>query len=175
MSPAVVVIVMGVSGSGKTTVGQQLARDLGWRFLDADDFHSPQSIQRMAAGRPLTDADRAPWLARLRHVVADALACDEPTVLACSALKESYRRLLDVDRARVRFVYLKGEAGLLRQRLRQRSGHFAKANLLDSQLATLEEPVDPPAFTVGIDERPERLAERIRAGLHLEPLAPPAA
>jgi gluconokinase len=162
---SLIVILMGVSGSGKTTVGTLLARRLGWRFIEADDFHSPEEIQHMLAGQPLSDAERQPWLAQLRRVLIDCVARQENAVLACSALKESYRRQLTVDRDAVRFVYLKGTPDVIRQRLRHRTGHFAKENLLTSQYATLEEPGD--ALTIAVDDEPERLAQRISDALSL--------
>lgn len=161
----VIVILMGVAGSGKTTVGTLLAQRLGWRFIEADDYHSSQEIQHMLAGQPLSDAERQPWLAQLRQVLADCLARNESAVLACSALRESYRRQLTVDAQAVRFVYLKGDPAVIRQRLRSRSGHFAKENLLASQYATLEEPAD--AVTIAVDDDPARLAQLISDALGL--------
>src|ERR1700710_2321231 len=145
-----VVILMGVSGSGKTTIGARLAQDLGWRFLDADDFHPPENIRKMTAGEPLTDEDRQPWIERLRREIAAALAAPESITLACSALSVASRSRLAVDANRVRFVYLKGTLALIRQRLRNRSGHFMKDNMLASQFAALEEPSD--ALVVDIDD-----------------------
>jgi len=160
-----ILVLMGVSGSGKTTIGARLAEELGWRFIDADDFHSPENIRRMAAGIPLTDRDRQPWLARLRDEIARAIAAGENMTLACSALKRASRQRLIVDPQVVRFVYLRGSMELIRQRLRNRSGHFMKDNMLASQFAALEEPVD--ALIVDIDERPGRIVEQIRAALRL--------
>ncbi|HEX5750837.1 MAG TPA: gluconokinase [Archangium sp.] len=137
-----VIIVMGVSGSGKTTVGQRLAAALGWRFRDADDFHPPGNIAKMAAGTPLTDEDRAPWLSVLRELVGNALAAGESLVLACSALKHSYRERLTVDAARQRWVYLRAPRELIAERLKARQGHYMPVSLLDSQLAALEVPED---------------------------------
>ena len=156
---------MGVAGSGKTTVGTLVAQRLGWRFIEADDFHSPLEIQHMLAGQPLSDAERQPWLAQLRRVLADCLTRNESAVLACSALKEAYRRQLTVDPEAVRFVYLKGDPALIRQRLRNRSGHFAKENLLTSQYTALEEPDD--ALTIAVDDEPELLAQRISDAITL--------
>jgi gluconokinase len=158
-----IVVIMGVSGSGKTTIGSRLAEDLGWRFVDADDFHSPENIRRMAAGQPLTDRDRQPWLARLREEIANAIAAGENVALACSALKEASRQQLAVDQQRVRFVYLRGSMELIRQRLRNRSGHFMREEMLASQFAALEEPTD--AVVVDIDDRPRSIVEKIRAAL----------
>ena len=140
--PAEVVVVMGVAGSGKTTVGAALAAALGWHFVDADDLHSPESVAKMARGEPLNDSDRWPWLDRLRGIIEDALAGGGGLVLACSALKASYRaRLAGGDAGgRVRFVHLAGTPELFRARLAMRSGHFMKPEMLDSQLSTLEVP-----------------------------------
>ena len=135
----VVIIVMGVAGSGKTTVGAALAAALGWRFVDADDHHSPGSVAKMARGEPLTDGDRWPWLDRLRAIIDAALAGGGGLVLACSALKASYRARLAVP-SRVRFVHLAGYARAVPGAPRQRPGHFMKSAMLDSQLATLEVP-----------------------------------
>jgi gluconokinase len=158
-----VVILMGVSGSGKTTLGLRLAGDLSWRFIDADDFHQPSSIRLMAQGLPLPDADVETWMAILREQVRDALARGENAVMAYSALKNGYRNALTVDPAQVRFVYLKGTASLVRSRLRNRSGHFLREDLLVTQFADLEEPTD--AITIDIDERPGRIVEQIRDAL----------
>jgi gluconokinase len=147
---ATVIVVMGVAGSGKTTVGQALAAAVGWRFVDADEHHAATSIAKMARGEPLDDADRWPWLDRLRAIIDGALAREDGLVLACSALKASYRaRLAGGDAGGpVRFVYLAGTPELLRARLSQRPGHFMKPGMLDSQLATLEVPAD--AVTVDV-------------------------
>jgi len=138
----VVVIVMGVSGSGKTTVGQRLAAALGWRFRDADDFHPPANIAKMTAGIPLTDEDRGPWLAVLRELLENTLAAGEDLVLACSALKHTYRERLTVDAVRQRWVYLQASRELIAERLKARRGHYMPAAMLDSQLAALEVPED---------------------------------
>ena len=160
-----ILIVMGVSGCGKTTIGSRLAEELGWFFLDADDFHSPENIRRMADGQPLTDEDRQPWLTRLRGEITRSIEANENLVLACSALKESSRVRLSGGDPSVRFVYLRGSEELIRDRLRNRSGHFMKADLLSSQFAALEEPRD--AITIDIDDRPRRVVEKIRAALGL--------
>jgi gluconokinase len=138
------IVVMGVAGSGKTTVGTALAVALGWRFVDADDHHWPASIAKMAGGEPLDDRDRWPWLDSLRAILADAVARGDHLVMACSALKASYRaRLAPGHRGgRVRFVHLVGSPELFRARLAQRPNHFMKPGMLDSQLATLEPPAD---------------------------------
>jgi gluconokinase len=154
-----VIILMGVAGSGKTTVGRELAGELGWKFYDADDFHPRANVEKMSRGVPLGDADRAPWLERLRELIESCPGGGEDAVLACSALKENYRRTLVVDDG-VKLVYLKGDRELLLGRLSERHGHFMKPEMLDSQLATLEEPQH--ALTVDINETPEEIAAKIR-------------
>lgn len=135
-----VLIVMGVTGCGKTTVGTRLAEELGWAFEDADAFHPPENVAKMSRGIPLTDADRAPWLAAIRARAVEMLARGEPLVVGCSALKAAYRRVLGEGQPGVRFIYLRGDEALLAERLRNRLGHFMDPGLLGSQLATLEEP-----------------------------------
>jgi carbohydrate kinase (thermoresistant glucokinase family) len=173
----VVVIVMGVVGAGKTTIGRLLAARLGWAFYDADDFHPPANVERMRRGLPLTDADREPWLSSLRALVERLLAAREPAVLACSALTARYRRALVPAGAApgaVRFAYLRGDPALLADRLRQRRGHFAPADLLPSQLALLEEPEN--AITVDVAEPPTAIVERIVHALAQEtPMDPSGA
>jgi gluconokinase len=156
---------MGVEGSGKTTIGLELARAIGCEFRDADDFHSAQAKGKMAAGVALTDEDRRPWLDALSALIADYLRSGRRLVLACSALKASYRDALMVDPAAVVFVYLRGDIELIRERLRKRSGHFAGTNLLASQFQTLEEPRD--AVMADIADTPERIVASIRAALEL--------
>jgi gluconokinase len=161
----VVVVVMGVAGSGKTTVGAALAAAVGWRFVDADDHHAPDSVAKMARGEPLNDSDRWPWLDRLRAIIDEALAANGGLVLACSALKASYRaRLAGGDTSgRVRFVYLAGTPELFRTRLATRAGHFMKSGLLDSQLSTLEVPND--AVTVDAAQPVPNVVAEARAAL----------
>jgi gluconokinase len=161
----VIVVIMGVTGSGKTTVGTVLAQQLGWEFADADDFHPPANVAKMKAGIPLDDADRAPWLASLRQAIEQWIAKRENVVLACSALKKNYRDELAVGRE-VRFVYLKGSYDLIYQRLKQRHGHFASEKILAGQFADLQEPDD--AFTVEIDQPVEEIVAEIRCGLELD-------
>src|SRR5262249_15108262 len=139
-----IVIVMGVSGTGKTTIGTRLAHDLAWPFYDADAFHSPANVDKMRHGIPLTDADRDGWLDALRALIA---GLSGSAVLACSALKATYRARLAGGRSDVRFVHLTGDPALLRRRLEQRRAHYMPASLLDSQLATLE----PPAGAITVD------------------------
>lgn len=158
-----VVILMGVAGSGKTTVGKQLAADLGWGFVDADDYHPPQNRAKMAAGIPLTDDDRMPWLTRLADVIREYQEQGKSLVMACSALREAYRRKLGVDQSEIRTVYLEGTRQELLDRLAARKHAFFNPNLLDSQLATLEEPSG--GMILRIDRSPEELAAAIRKWL----------
>ena len=135
-----VIIVMGVTGSGKSTVGARLAADLGWPFYDADSFHPPENVARMSRGIPLTDADRHPWLQAIRARIDEVLARGGSAIIGCSALKDSYRQMLREENPGVRFVFLRGDEALLGERLRHRVGHFMNPRLLGSQLETLEEP-----------------------------------
>lgn len=151
-----IVVVMGVAGSGKTTIGRQLAAELGWPFFDADDFHPPANIEKMRRGEALSDADRVDWLEALQTVLRQPVG-----VLACSALKQTYRDQL----TGTRFVYLKADRELLQRRLDERREHFFPPGLLDSQLATLEEPGD--AIVVGAGKEPGEIVRAIRAALNL--------
>jgi gluconokinase len=160
-----VVIVMGAAGAGKTTIGRALADAMGWPFVDGDDRHSAANVDKMRRGIALSDADRAPWLAELHAIVARAIDRRAPLVLACSALKQRYRDTLRGDCRQVRFVHLAAREPLLRARLEQRRGHFARAQLLPSQLAALEEPQD--AVTVDASLTPERIVDTIRTELGL--------
>ncbi len=162
-----IIILLGVSGSGKTTVGQALSTLLGWSFLDADDYHPEANVAKMSRGEPLTDADRAPWLKILRTEVATRLARGEEAILACSALKKAYRQQLQVDPARVRFVYLKVSPKLLQKRLEQRPDHFMKPSMLRSQMETLEEPMPSEALTIEVktENDPTTLASIIQKSL----------
>ncbi|HEX8180045.1 MAG TPA: gluconokinase [Pyrinomonadaceae bacterium] len=160
-----VLVLMGVAGSGKTTTGRQLAADLGWRFYDADDFHSAANIEKMRRGLPLNDDDRRPWLEALRALVQSCLARGQRAIIACSALRASYRKYLLLDE-RVRLVYLKGDYALIQARLQQRQGHFLKPELLDSQFATLEEPTE--GLTLDVAAAPEELAKTIRERLGIK-------
>jgi gluconokinase len=159
-----IAIVMGVTGSGKTTVGRLLAQQLGWTFADADDFHPRANVEKMERGVPLNDDDREPWLERLRIQVANWIANGQPAVLACSALKRTYRQELSVG-PEVRFVYLKGSPELIAQRLRLRRGHFADEKILAGQFSDLEEP--ETAVTVDISQTPEKIGAEIRERLGL--------
>ena len=160
----VIVIVMGVEGAGKTTVGNLLARQLGWEFADADGFHPAENIEKIRHGIPLTDADRAPWIEAMRKAVLQWIDGRRNAVLACSALKRSYRGRLCVG-PEVKLVYLKGSYELIEQRLKQRHGHFADDQILASQFADLEEPEG--AVTVDISGSPEQIVGEIRVKLAL--------
>ena len=160
-----IVIVMGVVGAGKTTVGRLLASQLGWEFADADDFHSASNVEKIRHGIPLTDEDREPWLDSLRQAIDRWVVEGKKVVLACSALKRTYRTKLCAS-SEVRFVYLKGTLGLIAQRLHARHGHFAGESILASQLADLEEP--DSALIVEISHPPEQIVEEIRKALQLE-------
>lgn len=152
--------MMGVSGSGKTTIGRLLAEQLRWQFLDGDDYHPAANKEKMRRGIPLTDSDRADWLATLALVIDDHLKREENLVLACSALKQSYRHILSAGDARVQFVFLKGDQDLIAARMRARPGHYMKASLLASQFATLEEPSD--ALVVDVTLPPEQIMRLVR-------------
>ena len=141
---------MGVTGSGKTTVGRLLARKLGWKYFDADDFHPAGNLDKMRSGIALDDNDRQPWLEGLRDLIRDSLKSGENAVLACSALKEKYRRLLLIDEC-VKLVFLKGDFQLIRRRLRKRRGHYMNPALLESQFATLEEPNESIEIDISSD------------------------
>lgn len=153
-----IVVVMGVTGAGKKTIGVLLAQRLGWEFVDADSFHSPASVEKIRQGIPLDDADRAPWLRSLRAAIEGWAAQRKNVVLACSALKRSYRDELCVG-GETQFVYLKGSYDLIYERLRQRHGHFASETILTSQFAALEEPDD--AITVKIDRSEDEIVADI--------------
>jgi gluconokinase len=160
-----IVILMGVSGVGKTTVGKLLAACTGWVFEDADAYHSDESRRKMAAGIPLTDADREPWLQTLHERMLQYRRRDESAILACSALKQKYRELLSDSFANneMRFVYLHGPATLIKERMKSRHHPYMNADLLESQLATLEVP--PDAWPVAVNGSPEEAVEEIVARL----------
>ena len=157
------VIIMGVSGSGKNTVGELLAARLDCPFYDADLFHPPANIAKMSAGVPLDDADRLGRLHALADIIRQGLAADQCGVIACSALKQSCRNVLAVDPQQVHFVYLKGHYDLIWKRMLRRQDHYMKASMLQSQFATLEEPIDP--FTVDIAQKPPQIVDAIPAHL----------
>jgi gluconokinase len=155
---------MGVAGSGKTTIGSVLARELRWTFFDGDDFHPPANIEKIKRGIPLNDADRGPWLLSIRAAMLQWVSTHLNVVLACSALKEAYRRELAVTNS-VRFVYLRGAYETIYERLRKRHGHFATEQILSSQFATLEEPAD--AVAIDISGTPQQIVDQIRQKLDL--------
>jgi gluconokinase len=169
-APVQVLVLMGVSGSGKTTVGALLAGRLGWSAAEADDFHPPGNIAKMRSGMPLDDADRLPWLAAIAAQIDRWRAEGKCGVVTCSALKRRYRDIIVGDRADVRLVFLKGERELIADRLTARLGHFMPPTLLESQFAALEEPTpEERPVVVPIQEPPHKLAERIIAALDLRP------
>jgi gluconokinase len=162
---SMVIVVFGVTGTGKTRVGSALAEALGWMFIDADDFHEEANRTKLRRGIALNDEDRRPWLTRLRGIIQESLTQRRNTVLACSALKRAYRRYLRVG-PEVVFVYLRTETHVLEERLRRRRGHFANPVLLQSQLETLEEPLDD-TLTVDTADSPVKIVDLIRETLKL--------
>ena len=162
-----IVVVFGVSGAGKTTIGKLLAEQLGWQFYEADDFHPRANIEKMRGGRPLNDQDRWPWLERLRERITRSLAAKENAVLACSALKRAYRDRLCVSDD-VKFVFLRGNHALIERQLRQRRGHFMNPALLKSQFVDLEEPgSQEDVLTIEPGRMPGELVEEIKTKLKL--------
>ena len=154
-----IIVLMGVAGSGKTTVGKLLAANLSWEFADGDDFHSQTNIEKMSRGEGLSDEDRLPWLESIRDAMLQRQAQGRNVILACSALKRSYREILGIN-ANVKLVYLKGTPELFRERLRSRKGHYANEQLLASQLADLEEPTE--AITIDAAMPPQEIVSEIR-------------
>lgn len=154
---------MGVSGSGKTTIGQLLAETLHWQFSDADSFHSPENIEKMRHGIPLNDLDRMPWLLAMQEAMKKWLAENQNVVLACSALKASYRQYLLIGNEGVKLVYLKGTFELIRHRLQERHHHFMSEKLLKSQFDTLEEPSE--AISIDISQSQAQIVQNIRTAL----------
>ncbi len=159
-----VIVLMGVAASGKTTVGRMLAEKLGWTFYDADEFHTQANVEKMTSGLPLADEDRRPWLEALRELIKECLSLGRDAVLACSALKESYRERLLIDE-RVRLAYLDAGRELIRERLNERSDHFMKAPMLDSQFAALEEPEASTSYDASLP--PAELVREMRERLGL--------
>jgi gluconokinase len=160
-----VILIMGVAGSGKSTVGEKLAATLNWSFRDADDFHPPQNVAKMGSGLPLDDNDRRPWLAAIRAYIDVCLAENRGAVVTCSALKERYRTALIGDPTRVKLVYLAGDPGVILDRMKKRQGHFMKPEMLTSQLAALEPPQRCLAIDIG--KTPDEIVTNILRGLGL--------
>ncbi|MBD0262555.1 MAG: gluconokinase [Tolypothrix sp. Co-bin9] len=158
-----IILVMGVSGSGKTTIGQLLAESLQWEFRDADSFHSSENIEKMRHGIPLNDLDRMPWLLAMQQAIQYWLQENKNVVLACSALKDSYRQYLLIGNEGVKLVYLKGSFELIRKRLQERHNHFMSEKLLKSQFHTLEEPSN--AILVDVSESQEEIVQNIITAL----------
>jgi carbohydrate kinase (thermoresistant glucokinase family) len=162
MSTAPILVVMGVAGAGKTTVGELIAHELDWPFVDGDDLHPKANIDKMRGGTPLTDSDRAPWLAAIGAWIDARAAAGQPGVVACSALKRAYRDTLRAGRPQVRIVYLRGSQDQIAERLAHRSGHFWPPELLASQFADLQEPgPDEDPIVVDIAEAPEAAAKAV--------------
>ena len=162
-------IVMGVSGCGKSSVGESLAHSLGWDFYDADDFHPPENVSKMANGIPLDDSDRTPWLASLHDMISSSLKADSPGVLACSALKEHYRKQLLDGNNNAQIIYLKGSYDLIWSRMEKRKNHYMKPHMLQSQFETLEEPSN--ALTMDISLPVDVIVQKITEHYRLEPKA----
>lgn len=160
------IILMGVSGCGKTSVGQQLSRISGWPFFDGDDFHPQENVEKMASGIPLSDDDRVSWLVVLHDLIADHLERGRSMLLACSALKQDYRIRLRDGNLGVVFVYLQGDFGLIFERMQARSGHYMQAEMLRSQFDALEAPAE--AITVNIDQSIEGITNQIIRALELD-------
>lgn len=158
-----IILVVGVSGSGKTTVGELLAKALNWEFSDADQFHPKANIEKMSHAIPLNDVDRQPWLEAMQRAIDSWLQDDKNMVLACSALKASYRQMLLRDRQRMRLVYLKGSFEQIKQRMEHRPHHYMKVDLLRSQFDILEEPHE--GIIVDISLSPEEIVQQIRVSL----------
>ena len=160
-----IILVMGVSGSGKTTVGRLLAEELGWPFYDGDDFHPEENVRKMASGIPLDDADRIPWLQKLNLLMRETDRRNTSAVIACSALKKSYRTILSDGVADLKMAYLKGDYQSIENRMLQRQGHYMKAGMLKSQFDALEESAD--LLTLNIEKDPVTIVAEIRAGLEV--------
>ena len=160
-----VIILMGVSSSGKSTIGSALAKRLGWHFFDGDEFHSEGNVQKMAQGEPLTDEDREPWLSDLHDVISEQIALDKPAIIACSALKQDYRDQLLEGNENAQIVYLRGNFDMIYQRIKNRHKHYMKAEMLQSQFEDLEEPTN--ALVVNIDQSVESIINQIIIELSL--------
>ena len=162
-----IIVIFGVSGAGKTTVGKMLAEQLGWRFLEADDFHPAANIEKMRNGHPLTDEDRWPWLDCLCKQIERSLSAGENAILACSALKRAYRDHLRVS-DEIKFVFLRGDYALVEKQLSSRHGHFMNAALLQSQFDDLEQPQpDENVLTIQLGRTPQQIVEEIKTNLNV--------
>lgn len=166
--PPTVLLLMGVAGCGKSTIGQRLSRRLGWEFRDADSFHPPANIEKMSSGAPLTDEDRWPWLDAISAWIDEHMKAGTPAIVSCSALKKAYRARIIGERSAVQLVYLKGSKNLIGDRMARRKNHFMPTTLLDSQFTTLEEPgpAEKP-LVVNVTLPPNRIVDQIisRCGL----------
>ena len=160
-----VIILMGVTGAGKSTVGQMLGDELSWTYYDSDDFHPPANIEKIAEGISLTDEDRQPWLETLQKLIHSHIERQIPAIIRCSALKKSYRDYLRLNNPTLQFVYLHGEPALIRKRLANRIGHFMKGNLIQSQFDALEPPID--ALTIDANVAPADIVQMIRENLRV--------
>lgn len=162
------IIFMGVSGCGKTTIGKKTADVLGVPYYEGDEYHSPENVEKMSRGIPLTDEDREDWLDTLSQLLRNKLGAGESGVLSCSALKQKYRDQLCIDPKQVLFIYLKGSYGLIRSRMQARIGHYMPSDLLKSQFEALEEPED--VFAVNIDQAPEEILDKVLSYLRWKEL-----
>jgi len=165
INKSMIILLMGVSGVGKTTIGKLLAESLHWEFSDADAFHSPENVKKMQSGIPLSEADRTPWLQDLQIAIKHWLQENKNVVLACSALKDSYRQFLVLDSDRTKLVYLKGSYELIQKRLQERHNHYMSEKLLNSQFDTLEEPLD--TIFIDVAEPPQVIVQNIRTALEI--------
>lgn len=156
---AIALVLMGVTGSGKSTIGEKLAAQVGWTFLDGDDFHPDENVQKMARGLPLTDEDRAPWLQLLAEKIGALVDDGVNCILACSSLKAAYRQMLSAKRSQVRFVHLTAPQALIGERLKKRQHRYMPAALLQSQFDTLEDPKE--ALSVDVSGNPDEAVEQI--------------
>jgi gluconokinase len=158
-----ILVLMGVAGAGKTTVGQLLSKELGWPYFEGDDFHSVRNIEKMSDEVPLTDADRLPWLRNIRNKIDELINKNQSAVIACSALKKEYRDILSAGTDKVRFIYLKADRELIKTRLEERRNHFMKAQMLESQFEILQEPAG--ALTIDASLQPAKIIQLIKKSL----------
>ncbi len=163
-----IIVIMGVTASGKTTIGTRASKRFGWPFYDADEFHPPENIAKMSRGEPLTDADREPWLKALHHKMAEEERAGRSGIFACSALKARYRDVLRDGLSTVRFVFLKGDPEVLQSRLDHRKGHFMPRTMLPSQMAALEEPEPGEALELDAAKPPHELVDAIAEMVNAE-------